>query len=238
MNALTRFEIKKLHGHKHVDLRFVDNTLILVGENGAGKTTILNLFYYLLSGQWSSMVKYDFDEVGLTIGRKNYKIRRSDLEKSFHNIDRHFLSRLPPLIRDRIHFLMQRKEGRLVTPELETLCREYGVPLEYVLRELDIGYERSGRKTEPLRQTLEGITESLDVQLLFLPTYRRIEHELNLIFKGLEERELRHRRELLTSRRGNQTYVELIEFGMKDVETAINTTLSQLNTSARESSTT
>jgi len=54
MTTIKRFEIKKLHGYKNVDLRLDDNTVILVGENGAGKTTILHLFYYLLSGQWSS----------------------------------------------------------------------------------------------------------------------------------------------------------------------------------------
>jgi recombinational DNA repair ATPase RecF len=49
MSTITRFQIKKLHGYKNIDLRLVDNTLILVGENGAGKTTVLHLFYYLLS---------------------------------------------------------------------------------------------------------------------------------------------------------------------------------------------
>lgn len=52
MNSITRLEIKKLHGSKNIDLKLVDNTLILVGENGAGKSTVLQLFYYLLSGQW------------------------------------------------------------------------------------------------------------------------------------------------------------------------------------------
>jgi hypothetical protein len=33
---------------------------------------------------------------------------------------------------------MQDREGALVTPELEVLCHEYGVPLEYLLRELDV----------------------------------------------------------------------------------------------------
>ncbi len=235
MNPITRFEIKKLHGYRHVDLRFVDNTLILVGENGAGKTTVLNLFYYMLSGQWSSMVKYDFEEVSITLGQKTYRLRSSDLSRPIQDIDPRVLHRLPLSIRHRVLSLMEEREGHLGTRELEMLCHEYGVPLEYLLRDLDVARDQPGKKKEALRQTFDAIKESLDVQILFLPTYRRIEHELNLIFKGLDDRELKSRRELLTSRRGDQAYVELIEFGMKDVDTAINETLSQLNKFARES---
>jgi predicted ATP-binding protein involved in virulence len=42
----------------------------LVGENGAGKTTVLHLFYYLLSGQWNTMAKYQFESVTITIDSK------------------------------------------------------------------------------------------------------------------------------------------------------------------------
>ncbi len=62
MSTISRFEIKKLHGYKNIDLHIKDNTLILVGENGAGKTTVLHLFYYLLSGQWISMAQYLHDQ--------------------------------------------------------------------------------------------------------------------------------------------------------------------------------
>ncbi|MEI8210424.1 MAG: AAA family ATPase [Methylococcales bacterium] len=62
MSQISRFEIKKLHGVNNLDLKLKENTLILVGENGAGKTTVLNIFYYLLSGQWSSMAKINYKE--------------------------------------------------------------------------------------------------------------------------------------------------------------------------------
>lgn len=234
MGAITRFKIKKLHGYKNIDLRLLDNTLILVGENGAGKTTVLHLFYYLLSGQWSSMAKYKFDEVSITIDGKKYTLPYSDFEKSLQNIDKRILHRLPLAIRHKISFLMEQKEGRLVTPELEMLCHQYGIPLEYLLHELDLFDNPISKKTDSLRHTLGGIRDSLKAQLLYLPTYRRIEQELNLIFKGLDERDLKNRRELLTARKADETYVELIEFGMKDVENAIDNTLTQLNSFARE----
>ncbi len=88
---------------------------------------------------------------------------------------------------------------------------------------------------EPLRQALEGIRQSLKAQLLYLPTYRRIEQELSLIFKGLDERELRNRGRMLTAQRKGETFVELIEFGMKDVDEAVNETRKELDRFARES---
>jgi predicted ATPase len=235
MSSITRFEIKKLHGDKNIDLKLVDNTLILVGENGAGKSTVLQLFYYLLSGQWSSMAKYQFESVGMTIENKKYILRYSDIEKSLRNIDRRVLGRLPPSIRNRVFALLEQTEGRLVTPELERICEQFGVPLHYLLHELDLFDPSSSKKAEPLREALKGIRQSLKAQLLYLPTYRRIEQELSLIFKGLDDRELRNRGKMLSDQRKEDTFVELIEFGMKDVEEAVNETRKELDRFARES---
>ncbi|MBI3754548.1 MAG: AAA family ATPase [Deltaproteobacteria bacterium] len=63
IGKIERFHIKGLHGHKNFDLPFTDNTIILVGENGTGKTTVLRLLYYLLSAQWGSLARYKFDEL-------------------------------------------------------------------------------------------------------------------------------------------------------------------------------
>jgi len=235
MSSITRFEIKKLHGHKNIDLKLVDNTLILVGENGAGKSTVLQLFYYLLSGQWSSMAKYQFESICMTIEKKKYTLRYADIEKSLLNIDRRALARLPPPVRHRVISLLEQTEGRLVTAELERVCEQYGIPLHYLLNEVDLFESSSNKEAQPLREALEGIRKSLKAQLLYLPTYRRIEQELSLIFKGLDERELRNRGKMLTDQKKEDTFVELIEFGMKDVDEAVNETRKELDRFARES---
>ena len=219
---------------KDVDLRLKNNTLILVGENGAGKTTILHLFYYLLSGQWSSMARYRFESVTITIESKKHTLRYADIEKSLHGIDRRVLSRLPLNIRRRVLSLLENTEGHLVSGELELICEQYDIPLHYLLSELDL-FEHSNRKvSEPVRNALKGIQESLNAQLLYLPTYRRIEQELSLIFNGLNERELSNRRSMLSARKRGDTYVELVEFGMKDVDSAVNQARAELDKFARE----
>ena len=240
MSQISRFEIKKLHGVNNLDLKLKDNTLILVGENGAGKTTVLNIFYYLLSGQWSSMAKYQFESVTITIDSNSYTLKYSDIKKKFEGIDHRVLSRLPPQARRRVLDLLEQTEGRLINSELEMICDLYGIPIHYLLKELELDLfdepvnKSKKKEAEPLRQALNGIQKSLKAQLLYLPTYRRIEQELNLIFKGLDDRELSNRRNLLTSRRQGEAFVELIEFGMKDVENAINETRGELDKFARE----
>lgn len=232
MTSITRLEITGLHGHKNIDLRIKNNTMILVGENGAGKTTVLHILYYLLSGQWASVARYTFDSVAIVIGDKRHELTSADFQKPLRHLDKHFLRALPFHVRQRITELMKEREGRLHTPELEMLCREYDIPLEYLLHELE-EFDRTSPSKDRLRRTLEAISGALDSQLLYLPTYRRIEQELNLIFHGLGERELRDRRDKLTAKRDHKSYVELVEFGMKDVDAALEKTLGQLNSFAR-----
>ncbi|NTV25453.1 MAG: AAA family ATPase [Chlorobiaceae bacterium] len=233
MSQISRFEIKKLHGFKNIDLRFKDNTLILVGENGAGKTTVLHLLYYLLSGQWSAIAKWQFESLSLTIDQKKHILRYSEIEESFQSIDRRFLGKLPISIRHRVISLIEQTEGRLPVPELEMLCNQYDIPIHYLLNEISLFDQPKKRRRNSLAETMEAIQGSLNAQLLYLPTYRRIEQELNLIFKGIDERELMKRRSMLASRRNADSYVELVEFGMTDVDSAIKETRDELDKFAR-----
>lgn len=45
------FEIKGLFNSKDVKITFKDETMILIGENGMGKTTILAILFYTITGQ-------------------------------------------------------------------------------------------------------------------------------------------------------------------------------------------
>ncbi|MCG7928859.1 MAG: ATP-binding protein [Candidatus Thiodiazotropha lotti] len=234
MSDISRFEITGLHGFKNIDLRFRDNTLILVGENGAGKTTVLHLLYYLLSGQWSAMAKYKFEYLRLTIGNTKHIVNYSDIKDSLLRIDKKILHNLPLNVRHRVLALLEQTEGQLPVHELEELCDHYNIPLHYLIGQLDLFDNPRRGKPSALSKKLDEIISSLGAQLLYLPTYRRIEQELNLIFKGLDERELKNRRRMLASRRNTDNYVELVEFGMKDVEFDIRKTQEELDKFARE----
>ena len=65
------FKIEKLWGYRNIDLAFNNDVNILIGPNGSGKTTILNLLHAILSGNPRSVLNFDFEQA--KIGLKSFK---------------------------------------------------------------------------------------------------------------------------------------------------------------------
>jgi hypothetical protein len=73
MFNITEFNIYGLHGDKDIKLKLEDNILILVGENGAYKTTIVSLFYAFLDCHVTTLGKYSYKRLEMVIdGNKFY----------------------------------------------------------------------------------------------------------------------------------------------------------------------
>lgn len=60
---ITRFSISKLYGHKNIDISFSKDITLLVGKNGSGKTTVLNIISSIGAGNIDFLIKYDFYEL-------------------------------------------------------------------------------------------------------------------------------------------------------------------------------
>lgn len=58
---LKRVSVERMFNTFDLDVPLRDNTLILVGENGSGKSTFINLVYYALTAQWSKLRKLPFN---------------------------------------------------------------------------------------------------------------------------------------------------------------------------------
>ena len=67
------FKITELWGYQDIDLTFNNDVNILIGPNGSGKTTILNLLHAILSGDLLSVLNVNF---------KQAKIRLRDFKGS------------------------------------------------------------------------------------------------------------------------------------------------------------
>ena len=65
------FKIDKLWDYRNIDLTFNNDVNVLIGPNGSGKTTILNLLHAILSGDLRSVVNFNFEHA--KIGLKSFK---------------------------------------------------------------------------------------------------------------------------------------------------------------------
>ena len=63
MSNLERFVIIGLFNEYNVDLDLQKEVNIFVGENGMGKTTILNCLYSVLSGRVEELINTAFEEI-------------------------------------------------------------------------------------------------------------------------------------------------------------------------------
>ena len=64
-------KITNLWGYRDIDLTFNRDVNVLIGPNGSGKTTILNLLHTILSGDLLSILKVSFEQV--KIGLRSFK---------------------------------------------------------------------------------------------------------------------------------------------------------------------
>jgi energy-coupling factor transporter ATP-binding protein EcfA2 len=234
---IERFVINDLHSFRTIDIPIHDNKLLLVGENGSGKSTVASLMYFFLTRQWHRMLDYEFRSIVAHIGSRIIEISHNDIEEFFEGI--------PPRAyrgKHRTRFPREFEELMLsVDPEevLKSRSRIFDLAHE---RELPVSMVRdylefiSGARSLPgkLKAADGAIREMVTDQVLFLPTYRRIEQDLRAIFPGLEK-EIRSVRRHLRPPESGVRFIELVEFGMEDVEKAISDKMTEIKDNVRDS---
>ena len=201
--SIEYFKIVGLFGKKDINLSFKNKVQIYVGENGLGKTTVLNLLYYLLSCKFEEMLKISFSSVSIKVNGKAFEFtktqiqgyveqnkpshRRSGLYNHFYKMlkaeDRTELKKIidnPRIERiEKIRGVSDylRKAGRYISniPSGE----QYPVIVEVIA---------AFEKTEHIAHYVESMEEN-NLKLLYFPTYRRIEIDKENIRKSIRKDE-------------------------------------------------
>ena len=226
---IKRFKIKKLFGFRNVDISFAENIKILIGENGLGKTTILNALYYVLTEKYKKLSQIEFEEIQL-IFTDNKKILFSKeelnnyLEYEERKNKRGLANHLLDFIKiDNLYNYVEnesKKEEKDLKEIIEAFIKENRIPRIAPTRVMVS--EIINILKEPLTKMFRGYNEILTqkkLSILYFPTYRRVEEELKNLgnFKRKRIRHLPFDEDIEISED------TLIHFGMEDVKERIKT---------------
>lgn len=221
-SQLKSFAINGLFGFKDVEIPFDKEAVILIAENGSGKTTILNTLYYSISCKFDKLSTVEFESVVLDFtSGVSVQIEKSDLN-SLYNRDFFELASLlrPYLPRREIDMLLREfrkfSSTKLARKNFLELMDRYGahIPSKHfnnLMEELSLRFNKAEKEIDPnskINKIRATIQENLNESVLYFPTYRRIEEDLKNL--GYEDDKF----ERLS--RGEEEG-KLIQFGMNDV---------------------
>ena len=150
VSFIKTFKIQNLFGYKDVEMSFEDSYKIIVGENGTGKTTILNCLYYTLSKRFELLSNIRFDSITINF-TKNRKIEFTkkeveayiENEKEFQNsqfyrllsskIEEKNIKRFSEIVYSSADTI---EKSSLVTEELQKLGFKFPSSYDYIYKNI------------------------------------------------------------------------------------------------------
>lgn len=233
---LSIFKIIGLFDRYNVELPFDKEVNIFIGENGLGKTTILNCLYYVLTKKYVQLESIPFRTIKIAFRNMSSPIVINKADVIAYNMKRN--GRRVLYDEDYFEFILSDFHisaddlEDMSSEEFDFLARRYaniqGVSVPMARKQFSHLLEmyrsqskyRNAKGDERKIQALnKAINESFSERIIYLPTYRRIENDfsnLNLRNDELNNSEL------------------LIRFGMSDVQKYIDNILDQIRNLAVE----
>lgn len=229
---IKQFSVYGLFGTSDVDIKFDENIKILIGENGLGKTQVLNLFYYTLTKDFFRLNVYNFDKLVLIFSNdKSIEISKKNVTELVEETFKH------PLIKDviddigfaqfemlRNKFVQSKGDWGRVERQLmlsNSKFRRYPIHRIFgVFEELEMGKSKT---TNPLLDKCKKeITNELEgIDIMYFPTFRRVEEDLHNL--GYADDDINLNQE-----------TTLIQFGMDDVQNRFNKIEDRIETLLKE----
>ena len=199
------FKIIKLFKEINVELPLDDNVNIFLGENGLGKTTILNCLYGALSCDFEKLKDIIFDKIILEFmdGEKT-EISHDDVEiyhsySSYKTINKRDILRFNDT-HEKTHYNYINSYNEIIFSKI-------------MLRKVEI--KKHIINAENFKETKN---KKISKNILYFPTYRRIEEDMSKLGIDINNEEI--------------TSQQLIRFGMNDVENNIESLLQQIKSVA------
>lgn len=235
VGQLSRITIEGVNGQHTIDAHIRDNKLVLVGENGSGKTTFLRIVFNVLAGRAIPLSQLPFDNVTVWIGSESVRIAKSDLTNDLKFMDARMRRELHGSLRGALQQLIESGANTADPSVLERLSSRHGIPVHYLFDELGLFDSELRKKESKSQKAFQQLSKLLSAQVLYLPTYRRIERELASIIEDFDGDEYQRKKMNRRRHEAPQSFIELVEFGMEDVKQAIDRVQGELREYQRRS---
>ena len=222
---IKRFAISGLFGYKNFDINFDDSIKILIGENGYGKTTLLNSLSFLLRGEYKNLSRIKFDQIQIEFDDLHkYDFTYADLKSYSQYLDKQKDNEdgLISYISNRIEPSLLSQLIKMVSSDKDDFFNSIkqndalnGLPSSYVYQAV---LELSERTTKyKVFTDLATYINSTGNKILYYPTYRRVEVDLKNILND-NYSESRHTSRMQQEQNALLSVNSIIKFGMNDVE--------------------
>lgn len=200
MTTISKFSIKGLFGKKDVSLVFNNKAQIYIGENGLGKTTILNALFFLLSCDFKNLTNIIFQQIEIVVNKKLFSFTKDEIKlylqshegesrrPGFYQTLTHLLTdvdikKLQTIVRSGKADMVRLQE---VNQFLKTKGLSYNAPGEYILDIVtQIIIDRA--EINQIGEFAKLMTEQ-NLRILYFPTYRRIEKDVRTMLKERRNR--------------------------------------------------
>lgn len=219
---ISKFSIQKLFGCQDVDLRVEDNELILIGENGSGKTTVMNMFYHMLKGDFKKIEKYEFDKIELKFTNdEQISFSKYELEMLISHRGRDsaikLRRRLSSAFDNAIEFKkiiteIEDKDIKIEDVESGSLAERLDYQNHKWKDQINRDFKLLISHPEKVFDSFSNILKKNlgEAEILYFPTYRRVEEDLKNLEINIDDED-----EFDFEVSGNSEIP--IQFGMSDV---------------------
>ncbi|MBK4996794.1 AAA family ATPase [Pseudomonas sp. S37] len=220
------FYIKALYGERDVEITFTSPYKIIVADNGYGKTTILNAFYALVSGDTAKLRKIEFNLIGIKFNDgTNLSFRKTDFSPNIETLkNHHFFDLLEKNLGLEMVYKLLDEARTIPAHRIETgpLFRHTLKTVHFpssLLKDFLRENRLSNGVSTKTKEKLDTIRQRFPYKCLHLPTYRRVEEDIKAFGGAPEEIE---------------SLISTINFGMSDVKDKIEKITSEIIKSSVE----
>ncbi|MCG8814016.1 AAA family ATPase [Tenacibaculum finnmarkense] len=249
MNRIQKFKINKLFGYQNVDLIFENNVMILMGENGLGKTSILNSLYFTLTQKWRKLDKINFESIEINIDNIEFKFTQVQLSAFIESSNNKRAGRYKNLKSDILNLIDIDSLNKFIEENKNEKTDRHRIIYDFVRKNRIINKLNApaGLVIELLDkisklpdltsiENLEGYLENHEsLNILYFPTYRRVEEELHNLGKlsRINREEIPDLWDIDEREEIDDLEDEtLIQFGMEDVDQRIKNIIAKINDSS------